>query len=97
MPIERQRGYEAALTAAGLRVDPGLVLPGDFNEQSGPGGGRRSCSRAGTRFTRDLRGQRPDGLRRRLGLFRRGTAHARRRVAGRLRRRRGLALHGARR
>jgi len=33
--IERQTGYEAALQGAGLRVDPRLLLPGDFNEQSG--------------------------------------------------------------
>ena len=33
--VERQRGYETALAAAGLRVDPALVLQGDFTEQSG--------------------------------------------------------------
>jgi len=33
--IERQKGYESALQDAGLRVDPRLLLPGDFNEQSG--------------------------------------------------------------
>jgi LacI family transcriptional regulator len=33
--VERRSGYEAALTAAGLRLDPSLVLPGNFNEQSG--------------------------------------------------------------
>lgn len=33
--VERHMGYELALKAAGLRLDPKLVLPGDFNEQSG--------------------------------------------------------------
>jgi len=32
---ERRRGYRAALEAAGLAYDPGLVLPGDFTEDSG--------------------------------------------------------------
>jgi LacI family transcriptional regulator len=33
--IERQRGYRAALEAAGLRFDPMLVMPGQFSEESG--------------------------------------------------------------
>jgi LacI family transcriptional regulator len=33
--IERQRGYEAALAAAGLKVDPALIVPGNFTEASG--------------------------------------------------------------
>lgn len=32
---ERQRGYRAALEAAGLRFDPALVVPGHFSEESG--------------------------------------------------------------
>jgi len=32
---ERQRGYRAALEAAGLRFDPTLVMPGQFHEDSG--------------------------------------------------------------
>ena len=32
---ERQRGYRAALEAAGITFDPGLVLPGQFHEASG--------------------------------------------------------------
>ena len=32
---ERQRGYQMALEAAGLRTDPALVLQGDFTEHSG--------------------------------------------------------------
>ena len=32
---ERQRGYRAALDAAGIRFDPKLVVPGDFHELSG--------------------------------------------------------------
>jgi len=33
--IERQRGYQLALESAGLRIDPALVLQGDFSESSG--------------------------------------------------------------
>lgn len=33
--IERERGYRAALEAAGIAFDPNLVVPGDFNEASG--------------------------------------------------------------
>ncbi len=33
--VERQRGYEAALTAAGIAPDPALVMPGAFHELSG--------------------------------------------------------------
>jgi LacI family transcriptional regulator len=33
--VERQRGYQIALEAAGLRIDPANVQPGDFSEQSG--------------------------------------------------------------
>ena len=33
--VERQRGYRDALEAAGLRVDPALVMPGQFSEESG--------------------------------------------------------------
>jgi LacI family transcriptional regulator len=32
---ERQRGYRAALEAAGLAFDPGLVVPGQYFEESG--------------------------------------------------------------
>lgn len=32
---ERRRGYEAALRAAGLPLEPGLVAPGLFHEESG--------------------------------------------------------------
>jgi len=32
---ERQRGYQMALEASGLRIDPAIVLQGDFSEQSG--------------------------------------------------------------
>ncbi len=32
---ERQRGYQAALEAAGIAFDPDLVMPGDFHEASG--------------------------------------------------------------
>ena len=32
---ERQRGYRAALEAAGLAFDPALVLPGNYTEDSG--------------------------------------------------------------
>jgi LacI family transcriptional regulator len=33
--IERQHGYRSALEAAGLRLEPALVLPGAFTEHSG--------------------------------------------------------------
>ncbi|MBC7491680.1 MAG: substrate-binding domain-containing protein, partial [Novosphingobium sp.] len=33
--VERQRGYRAALEAAGLAYDPRLVIPGEFHEASG--------------------------------------------------------------
>lgn len=33
--LPRQRGYETALRAAGIEVDPALLLQGDFTEQSG--------------------------------------------------------------
>ena len=33
--VERQRGYRAALEAAGLTYDPRLVIPGEFHEASG--------------------------------------------------------------
>ena len=33
--IERQRGYQAELEAAGIAFDPGLVVPGEFHELSG--------------------------------------------------------------
>jgi LacI family transcriptional regulator len=33
--VERQRGYQIALEAAGLRIDAAIVQQGDFSEQSG--------------------------------------------------------------
>ena len=33
--VERQRGHCAALDAAGLHVDPALLMPGDYSEESG--------------------------------------------------------------
>ncbi len=36
----RERGYLAALADAGIKADPALVYPGNFNEQSGLEGGR---------------------------------------------------------
>lgn len=33
--VDRQRGYQAALEAAGIAFVPDLVMPGDFNEASG--------------------------------------------------------------
>ncbi|MFO1272744.1 MAG: LacI family DNA-binding transcriptional regulator [Rubrivivax sp.] len=33
--VERQRGYQAALEAAGLRADPAIAVNGDFTEGSG--------------------------------------------------------------
>jgi LacI family transcriptional regulator len=37
----RECGYLAALADAGIKTDPALVYPGDFNEQSGLEGGRQ--------------------------------------------------------
>jgi len=33
--VDRHQGYVDALTAAGIAVDPQLILPGDYNEASG--------------------------------------------------------------
>ena len=33
--MARRQGYERALTEAGIPVDPGLVVEGDWEEQSG--------------------------------------------------------------
>ena len=33
--LERMEGYRAALTAAGIAYDPGLVVPGEYHEVSG--------------------------------------------------------------
>jgi LacI family transcriptional regulator len=67
--IERQRGYESALRAAGLRIDPGLVLPGDFNEQSGVDAVEQLVARR-TRFTAIFAANDQMAFGARLGLFR---------------------------
>lgn len=48
--IERKRGYELALEAAGLKVDPALVQQGDFSEHSGLACVEQLLAR-GARFT----------------------------------------------
>jgi LacI family transcriptional regulator len=48
--VQRQRGYELALQAAGLSVDPGLILAGDFTEHSGLAAAQRLLA-AGTPFS----------------------------------------------
>jgi LacI family transcriptional regulator len=67
--IERQRGYESALQAAGLRIDPRLVLPGDFNEQSGVDAVEHLVARR-TRFTAIFAANDQMAFGARLGLFR---------------------------
>lgn len=69
--IERQKGYEAALAAAGLRVDPHLLLPGYFNEQSGVDAIELLHARR-TRFTAIFAANDQMAFGARLGLFRRG-------------------------
>mgnify|MGYP001502789896 CR=1 FL=1 len=69
--VERQRGYEAALQAAGLRADPALVLPGDFNEQSGVAAVETLLSRR-ARFSAIVAANDQMAFGARLGLFRRG-------------------------
>ena len=58
---ERQRGYRAALEAAGLPFEPALVVPGQYTEDSGRMAVERLLD-SREPFTRDLRRQRPDGL-----------------------------------
>lgn len=48
--VERQHGYRAALETAGLRLDPALLLAGDFTEGSGLQAIERLLA-ARTRFT----------------------------------------------
>jgi LacI family transcriptional regulator len=69
--IERQRGYESALQAAGLRTDPGLVLPGDFNEQSGVDAVEQLLARR-TRFSAIFAANDQMAFGARHGLFRHG-------------------------
>ncbi len=65
--IERHTGYAAALQAAGLRIDPKLVLAGDFNEQSG----ERLHAR-GTQFSAIFAANDQMAFGARVGLFRLG-------------------------
>jgi LacI family transcriptional regulator len=69
--IERQRGYETALEEAGMRVDRSLVLPGNFNEQSGVDAVEQLFTRR-TRFTAIFAANDQMAFGARLGLFRRG-------------------------
>jgi LacI family transcriptional regulator len=69
--IERLRGYESALQAAGLRADPGLVLPGDFNEQSGVDAVEQLVARR-TRFSAIFAANDQMAFGARHGLFRHG-------------------------
>jgi LacI family transcriptional regulator len=69
--IERQRGYESALAAAGPRLDPKLVLPGDFSEHSGLAAVEQLLTRR-THFTAILAANDQMAFGAGLGLFRRG-------------------------
>jgi LacI family transcriptional regulator len=69
--VERQKGYESALRNAGLRIDPRLLLPGDFNEQSGVEAVEQLHARR-ARFTAIFAANDQMAFGARLGLFRRG-------------------------
>ena len=71
--------------------DPDLVVPGQYHEESGLAAVERLLD-SGSRLHGDLRRQRPDGLRRRLALYRRSLRVPTGCVAGRLRRPAELAL-----
>jgi LacI family transcriptional regulator len=69
--IARRQGYERALTEAGLPVDPGLVVDGDWEEQSGLTAVERLLA-AKTRFTAIFCGNDQIAFGAALGLFRAG-------------------------
>lgn len=69
--IERQRGYEAALQTAGLRIDPDLLLSGNFNEHSGVEAIEQLHARR-TRFSAIFAANDQMAFGARLGLFRHG-------------------------
>ncbi len=68
---ERRAGYEAALQAAGVRVDPSIVMQGDFTEQSGLDAVERLLAGRG-RFTAIFTANDQMAFGAALGLYRRG-------------------------
>ncbi len=68
---ERRAGYEAALQAAGVRVDPSIVMQGDFTEHSGLLAVDRLLA-GNARFTAILAANDQMAFGAALGLFRRG-------------------------
>ncbi len=69
--IARREGYEEALSEAGIRVDPALVLDGDWEEQSGLVATERLLA-ACTGFTAIFASNDQMAYGARLALFRRG-------------------------
>jgi LacI family transcriptional regulator len=69
--VDRQRGYRLALEAAGLRVDPALVLEGNFTEHSGLTAVERLLD-SRTRFSAIFAANDQMAFGAALGLYRRG-------------------------
>ncbi len=69
--VERHKGYASALQGAGLRADPSLLLPGDFNEQSGVEAIEQLNARR-ARYTAIFAANDQMAFGARLGLFRHG-------------------------
>ena len=69
--IERQRGYQTALEAAGLPADPALVQQGDFSEHSGEEAVERLLA-SGVRFSAIFAANDQMAFGAAVGLYRRG-------------------------
>ena len=63
-PTNRRVGYEAALQAAGIPVDPTLYKAARFTIQDGHRAAKRTAGRSAEAADRDFRGIRRDGVRR---------------------------------
>ncbi|MGX1250798.1 transcriptional regulator with XRE-family HTH domain [Streptomyces ambofaciens] len=90
----RVDGYRAALETAGLPVDPGLIVTGDFHPRGRLPAGPGTAAPPGP-ADRRLRRQRPPGARALRGRARTGAAHPARPERGRVRRPAGGPLGGA--
>ena len=71
--IARRAGYERALAEEGIPRDPGLILEGDFEEQSGLAAAE-SLVQTGTRFTALFAANDQMAVGAMLALFRHGVA-----------------------
>jgi LacI family transcriptional regulator len=69
--VDRQRGYRLALEAAGLKLDPALVVQGDFTEDSGRAAVEHLLETR-TRFSAVFAANDQMALGAALGLYRRG-------------------------